>query len=114
MDAARRRQTLTEAFAEHFGGAPSVWVRAPGRVDLMGSHTDYNLGYVLALAIDRDTWIAAAPRADRTVRVFSLNIGELASFAPAHPPETSGWEMYVYGVVRVLADHGFGAPGRRY
>ncbi len=49
------------AFATLYGGEPTLWVQAPGRVDLMGSHTDYNEGYVLTMPIDRTTWIAAAP-----------------------------------------------------
>ena len=44
---------------QRFGSEPELWARAPGRVDLMGSHTDYNLGFVLTLPISRDTWIAA-------------------------------------------------------
>ena len=51
-----------------------LWSRAPGRVDLMGSHTDYNLGYVMTMTIDRDTWIAARPRDDRKVAIYSLNV----------------------------------------
>ena len=59
---------------------PTVWSRAPGRVDLMGSHTDYNLGYVLTLAISRDTWVAARPRQDGIVRLYSANLDALDSF----------------------------------
>ena len=64
LDDIRRTPALHEpGIPPHFGGAPAVWARAPGRVDLMGSHTDYNLGYVMTMTIDRDTWIAARPRA---------------------------------------------------
>lgn len=107
-----RRAKIAGAFAQQFDGLPTIWVRAPGRVDLMGSHTDYNLGCVLTVAIDRDTWIAAAPRADDCVRIFSLNLQRLARFevATAAVGEPS-WDGYVRGVVAVLEREGFAAPG---
>ena len=61
-------------FRQIYGRDAQVWARAPGRVDLMGSHTDYNQGYVMTMTIDRDTWVAAAPRSDRRVAICSLNI----------------------------------------
>ena len=61
-----QRQT-TEEFARHFGSQPAFVVRAPGRVNLIGEHTDYNDGFVLPMAIDRAIWIALRPRADRRV-----------------------------------------------
>ena len=57
-----RRRIISERFTNLYTGSPKVWSQAPGRVDLMGSHTDYNQGYVLTQAIDRNTWIAASPR----------------------------------------------------
>jgi galactokinase len=71
---AERRSLVAAQFAERFGAAPEVWSRAPGRVDLMGSHTDYNLGYVMTMTIDRDTWIAARPRADAGSPSIRLNV----------------------------------------
>lgn len=58
----QRRHEVSQAFARRFGREATHWVRAPGRVDAMGSHTDYNEGFVLTLTIDRDRWIAASPR----------------------------------------------------
>ena len=69
-----RKQWVSEKFKDRFGHAPEIWSRAPGRVDLMGSHTDYNLGFVMTLTIDRDTWIAARPHSDRHVAIYSLNV----------------------------------------
>ena len=87
MNQDERRALLTQAFVQRFGQPPSIWVRAPGRVDLMGSHTDYNLGYVLTLPIDRDTWMAARPRADRIACVQSLNAPGSNQFADQVLPE---------------------------
>jgi hypothetical protein len=73
MDNQERKALMTRQFRELYGAEPELWGRAPGRVDLMGSHTDYNLGYVMTMTIDRDTWIAARPRPDRQVALASLN-----------------------------------------
>ena len=63
-------QNLEQAFATYFNAKPSFIVRAPGRVNLIGEHTDYNDGFVLPMAIDRAVWIALAPRTD--FQVLSL------------------------------------------
>lgn len=108
-----RIETITTAFREQLGGEPAVWCRAPGRVDLMGSHTDYNLGYVLTLAIDRDTWIAARPREDRVVRLYSLNLAKAGGFELEHISRAPGaaWSNYVRGVASVLQAEGFALKG---
>jgi galactokinase len=110
---ATRREQVTQAFAARYGTEPTAWTRAPGRVDLMGSHTDYNLGYVLTLPIDRDTWIAARPRSDRTVRVHSLNVQGGSDFdldAITHD-EQQPWTNYVRGVAAVLQGEGYALTG---
>lgn len=108
-----RKAQMMAAFMARYETEPTVWVRAPGRVDLMGSHTDYNQGYVLTLPIDRDTWIAARPRSDRVVRIHSLNVEEGSSFsldAIAHD-ETLPWTNYVRGVAAVLQAEGYSLTG---
>jgi galactokinase len=91
-------------FATHFGQAPSMVVRAPGRVNLIGEHTDYNDGFVLPAAIDRATYIAAAPRSDRRVRVFAADLNESDEFAIDHiePSGIRPWSNYIRGMVRSL------------
>ena len=60
-------------FNQRFGEAPAVVVRSPGRVNLIGEHTDYNDGFVLPLAIDRAAWIALRPRNDCRVSIYSID-----------------------------------------
>jgi galactokinase len=106
MDADERRAVVSQAFAERLGSAPAVWARAPGRVDLMGSHTDYNLGHVMTMTIDRDTWVAARPRNDRQVTIYSLNIDGGGSFDLDHieRDQSTPWTNYVRGVAAALQD----------
>lgn len=79
----------------------------------MGSHTDYNLGFVLTLPIGHDTWIAARPRQDRTVRLYAMNLGAESSFdldrIVADPQQR--WSNYPRGVAQVLQSEGFALPG---
>ncbi len=108
MQADQRRSMLAQKFTALYGRAPSLWTRAPGRVDLMGSHTDYNLGYVMTMTVDRDIWLAAAPRSDRRVCIASLNVRGRSEFAldDVKHDQTAPWANYVRGVARELAGAG--------
>ncbi len=75
------QEQVTRAFQERFGEPPTFVVRAPGRVNLIGEHTDYNDGFVLPMAIDHAVWVALRPRDDGDVRLHSLDFGESARFA---------------------------------
>ena len=103
-----RGRVVTE-FARRYGRAPTWIVRAPGRVNLIGDHTDYNDGFVLPMAIDRAVWIALGPSRDARVRVHSLDFEQSAEFEPATIPEQrsaddrGGWSEYVRGVAWALA-----------
>ena len=90
-----------------------IVVRAPGRVNLIGEHTDYNDGFVLPMAIDRWTRIEAQPRADRTVTLHSRELGETASFSldALEPGAVRGWIAYAHGVAGALTEHGFALHG---
>ncbi len=98
---------LIAAFAHRFGGRPAWLARAPGRVNLVGEHTDYNEGFVLPMAIDRAAWIAFRPRPDGRVHLFSLQFGEGAEFDLEALARTGpAWVEYVKGVAWSLREDG--------
>lgn len=88
----------TSLFRERFGSQPALVVSAPGRVNLLGEHTDYNGGPVLPFAIGRRTAVAAAPATGW--EAVSARDGALLHLDPGQPAE--GWGAYVAGVIRVL------------
>ncbi|MBP6995990.1 MAG: galactokinase [Phycicoccus sp.] len=98
----------TGLFRRTYGSDPvGVW-SAPGRVNLIGEHVDYNAGLVLPMAIPRRTWAAAAPRADGVLRIHSATVGdtvqvEVAGISPTVP---GGWAAYVAGVLWALRENG--------
>lgn len=103
---------VIHAFQKQFNASPTFLVRAPGRVNLIGEHTDYNDGFVLPLAIDRATWIALRPRPDRQVVVHALDFGEQDTFHPDDLTSRHGaWADYVRGVAWALRQHGYALPG---
>ena len=103
---------VTREFERRFDGAPSVIVRAPGRVNLIGEHTDYNDGFVLPMAIDRAMWIALRPRADQYVLVYSLDFDDLAEFSLTEMVQRHNpWAEYIKGVAWSLGEAGFDLRG---
>ncbi len=101
------RQTA-EAFEAKFGHAPTgVW-SAPGRVNIIGEHTDYNEGFVLPIAINRATYAAIALREDHTARVGSTFTDQVVELELSKLGEATGWAAYPLGVAHVLpASTGF-------
>ncbi|QOY92725.1 galactokinase [Massilia sp. UMI-21] len=102
-------------FQAAFGQAPTIRVQAPGRVNLIGEHTDYNDGLVLPCAIDYRTVIVARPRTDRRVRVAAADydgaIDTYALDAPIGRLDAPMWANYVRGVVRELVQRGLPVQG---
>ncbi|UCH25488.1 MAG: galactokinase [Trueperaceae bacterium] len=106
------RARLREAFRQTFGSDAHTVVRAPGRVNLIGEHTDYNDGFVLPMAIDRAVWIALRPRSDRQVRVRSLDLGGTGTFALDDLERGGeGWSEYLKGVAWSLREDGLPLRG---
>ena len=106
-------QRAEQRFAEEFGGPAPRLAVAPGRVNLIGGHTDYNDGFVLPMAIGRCTVIAFRPRADRRLRAHAVAFRETRErdLADIAPPGGSDWLSYVAGVAWALAEDGFDVPG---
>jgi galactokinase len=106
---------VRRVFVERFGGRPDIVVRAPGRVNLIGEHTDYNDGFVLPMALNRAAWIALRATGDGHVRVHGVDVGEFGDFSLADvlsagppPPGTlqQGWLEYLRGTAWALMDAG--------
>src|SRR6478672_5238017 len=95
-------------FDELFGHAASVASEAPGRVNLIGEHTDYNDGFVLPAALPLKTTIELAPRGDATVRLWSADYAEqgVQHFSLDRLERADNWTDYVRGMASVLVDHG--------
>jgi galactokinase len=103
---------VNERFARLYGEPPALVIRAPGRVNLIGEHTDYNDGFVLPMAINRAVWIALRPRDDRRVVLHSLNFDEATTIdLDALANDDGGWVEYVKGVAYVLQSQGHALRG---
>lgn len=107
--------TLAQQFEAAFGAPPTLIARAPGRVNLIGEHTDYNDGFVLPCAISVETRIAAAPRADGRVRVLACDFGgaiaEWALDAPYTADPAQPWADYARGMTTAMIERGLALTG---
>src|SRR5689334_10968279 len=103
---------LVAGFKERYGTTPRVF-SAPGRVNLIGEHTDYNDGFVLPMAIDRRTFVAIASREDRQVCVAAVAMNDAAEFKIDEPTDLSPhkWAKYVAGVAWTLQGRGIDLRG---
>ena len=102
--------TTTSAFIKQYGIEPVWIVCAPGRVNLIGEHTDYNDGFVFPMAIERYTIITAAPDNGSESTVFSVNKNQAAVIltdGSSQPPEHVVWSSYVQGTVQYAFEAGF-------
>ena len=102
-----RQNALVLKFKELYGRGEGVGLaRAPGRVNIIGEHTDYNDGFVLPIAIARDTLVAFKPNGSRRLNVYSMALDESgsASLDEQAAPSDPAWMSYVAGVARVLQD----------
>lgn len=102
----RLKQKTEAVFVEKFGYAPQLCARAPGRVNLIGEHTDYNEGFVLPCAIDYQTIVSVGARDDRRIRVIAADYDnqqdEFSLNVPIEPHASFQWANYVRGVVKFL------------
>jgi galactokinase len=108
------KEQLVTRFTQVFGHAPRFMARAPGRIEFIGNHTDYNGGPVLGAAIDRGVWVAVAPRNDGQRRFYSDFTAEMATLSASELKKQSGhasWVNYPLGVVAALPEFGCQVPG---
>ena len=109
---------LTTIFLEKFGNMPEHIARAPGRVNLLGEHVDYNDGFVLPAAIDRATYVALSPTDAHHSTLWAVDINQGASFSPAdlsqkRQPDSTPlpeWAHYPAGVMWALKEEDFDTP----
>ena len=106
------RRRAIAGFVARFGYQPSVVVRAAGRVNLLGGHTDYNEGFVLPVAVDRAAWVAAAPLGQPEGHIVALDLEEEAMFPlRAVPPRQGNWADYARAVAWSLGQEGMQLEG---
>ncbi|MET4696171.1 galactokinase [Endozoicomonas lisbonensis] len=109
------KQQLIALFEKTFGEQPELFYQAPGRVNLIGEHTDYNDGFVLPCAIDYQAIIAATPRDDQklvvTAAAFDGQTTEFELSLPVEPSEDATWSNYVRGVATALLERGLALEG---
>jgi galactokinase len=106
-------ETAFKTFTEAYGTEPAGLWAAPGRVNLIGEHTDYNDGFVLPFALPQRTIAAAGPATDGRWSVCSTLATEPVTFGVTEPGDVTGWGAYVAGVVWALRDAGFEVPPTR-
>jgi galactokinase len=120
-DGDQRMRAVAAAFSEKYQTDPAGVARAPGRVNVIGEHTDYNEGWVLPAAIERAVYLAAAPSDEALLQLSALDINEDISLPlpdPARPAEEQAarypaWARYAAGVAWVLARSGRAVSGLR-
>ena len=109
-----RAESLRQSFSKGYGVPPHVIARAPGRVNLIGEHTDYSDGFVMPMAIDRDVLVAVRRRTDRVVRLLSVDFSGMSVFDLESPVERDAvysWANYPRGVTHILKDIGAAIGG---
>ncbi|HEU4746510.1 MAG TPA: galactokinase [Anaerolineales bacterium] len=111
-------ETIIAKFQEYFGEAPAHVVRAPGRVNLLGEHVDYNDGFVLPIAIDREVWLAFSPGDTNQTMLRAVDLSADVSFTPGTLPAKTDvegkplptWALYPAGVMWALQESGLAIP----
>ena len=104
---------VAREFEQRMGRTPTLVARGPGRVNLIGEHTDYNDGFVLPAAIDRAAYVAAAPRDDRRLRAWANHYGAEVTLEldRAAPGVAEDWAVYVLGMAAMIEGEGHRLSG---
>lgn len=99
-------QSIHEKFIQLFDHAPSLMVQSPGRINLIGEHTDYNHGFVLPAAIDKSVQIALAHRTDGRIHMHAIDLHETVTVqAQSLQPHSKTWVNYIIGVVAQIQEY---------
>src|SRR3954468_22422800 len=106
------KSALLGKFSAIFGSAPEIVARAPGRIEFIGNHTDYNGGSVLGAAIDRGVWVGLVPRAGDLRRFASgaRGVVTIAANRTERLTTSASWANYPLGVLQALPEFGLQAP----
>lgn len=107
------KNKLIAQFKSVFGRMPEFVTRAPGRIEFIGNHTDYNGGTVMGAPVDRNIWVAIARRDDGQRRFFSAHGGEIITMPSGVPEKQAGlskWTNYALGVIAAFPHFGLKAP----
>jgi galactokinase len=110
------RDRATQAYRQHFGSDPDMLFRAPGRVNLIGEHTDYNDGFVLPAAIDRETVVAIGAAPGSVITAIASDFGEdhdIFSLSDTITPVKADWANYVRGMAQAMLADGITLTGAR-
>ncbi len=104
------REKILTKFKELFSGQPSLYT-SPGRVNLIGEHTDYNEGFVLPGAIDKAIYLAIKPNLTNTINAYALDYDQMVSFVPSQEKLPEHWSNYILGVAMELKETGAESGG---
>jgi galactokinase len=108
----KMKERVREIFRSFYGSEPALVVRAPGRVNLIGEHTDYNDGFVLPMAINGAIWMALRPREDGQVHLYSLDFDQAVTFELRELAHSDlGWAEYVIGTAWAMQEVGYSLAG---
>ena len=106
------RQKVLKAFKDQYGHSPELLVSAPGRVNLIGEHTDYNEGFVLPVALRQANWIAISSIPDREVSLYSIDFQQSARVPLNQSLEKGkGWVEYLKGIIEIGRKEGLHLSG---
>jgi len=103
-------EQVSKQFAEKFSGKPLI-ARSPGRVNIIGEHTDYNDGFVLPAAIDKAVYVAVAKRDDDIIKLYASNFNEAFETAISRIQPSQQWHTYILGIVDQLLKNGHPISG---
>lgn len=101
---------IQQSFRQIFSATPLI-VRSPGRINLIGEHTDYNEGFVLPAAIDKSVYVAVSARPDNKISLFSMNFNEAVELELSAVQPLKSWPTYILGVVDQLIGKGYPVKG---